>query len=120
MEEEEKKHFSYCCKSTATPEETAANEKLTKMKNTLVTPLYNVTLHDFYAVKDDLMKSQLYDVLGKMPKGGLHHVHTTAAPHVDVFLELTYDPLTYYNEREGLFKVFHDHTDKEDGFMQCV
>lgn len=52
------------------------------------------------------MGTQLYDVLSKMPKGGLHHVHTTAAPHVDVFVELTYEPETYYNEREGLFKVF--------------
>ena len=53
-----------------------------------------------------------------MPKGGLHHVHTTAAPHVDVYIELTYDPATYYNEREGLFKVFPDHA-KEDGYEAC-
>jgi len=65
------------------------------------------------------MQSQLYQVLSSMPKGGLHHVHTTAAPHVDVFLELTYDPVTYYNEREGLFKVFQDHENREDGFVRC-
>ena len=104
--EEEKKHFSYDVKSQATAEEHKANEKLTELKNSLVTPLYNVTIHDFYAVKDKLMKTQLYELLSKMPKGGLHHVHTTAAPHVDVFIELTYEPETYYNEREGLFKVF--------------
>ena len=89
------------------------------MKEQLVTPLYNVTIHDFYAVKDGLIESQLYQVLSKMPKGGLHHLHTTAAPHVDVFLELTYEPMTYYNEREGLFKVFQEIKDKEDGFMTC-
>mmetsp|Transcript_581 Transcript_581/g.939 ORF Transcript_581/g.939 Transcript_581/m.939 type:complete len:243 (+) Transcript_581:604-1332(+) len=54
-----------------------------------------------------------------MPKGGLHHVHTTAAPHVDVYIELTYDPVTYYNERSGLFKVFTSPAMKEDGFVQC-
>ena len=54
-----------------------------------------------------------------MPKGGLHHVHTTAAPHVDIFIELTYDPVTYYNEREGLFKVFENYQNVQDGFVQC-
>lgn len=54
-----------------------------------------------------------------MPKGGLHHVHTTAAPHVDVFIELTYDPVTYYNEREGLFKVFVNRANVQDGYVQC-
>ena len=78
-----------------------------------------MTIHDFYDVKDKLMETQLYQVLDKMPKGGLHHVHTTAAPHVDVFIELTYDPATYYNEREGLFKVFVTPDLKEDGFVQC-
>ena len=53
-----------------------------------------------------------------MPKGGLHHVHTTAAPHVDLYIEMTYNPVTYYNEREGLFKVFPDH-EKEDGYEPC-
>jgi len=65
------------------------------------------------------MQTQLYQILSKMPKGGLHHVHTTAAPHVDVFIELTYEPETYYNEREGLFKVFVNFANKEDGFVQC-
>jgi len=119
MAEEEKKHFSYDVKSQATDAERVANAKLTELKNSLVTPLYNVTIHDFYAVKDKLMQTQLYQILSKMPKGGLHHVHTTAAPHVDVFIELTYDPVTYYNEREGLFKVFQNHVNKEDGFVQC-
>lgn len=40
-----------------------------------------------------------------MPKGGLHHVHTTAAPSVDFYLKLTYNDSVYFNEREKLFKV---------------
>ena len=79
------------------------------MKNGFVTPVYNITIHDFFEVQEKLMKSQIYKVLDQMPKGALHHVHTTAAPPVDLFIELTYDPVTYYNEREGLFKVFPDH-----------
>ena len=85
-----------------------------------MTPLYNVTIHDFYAVKDGLMKTPLYQVLSDMPKGALHHVHTTASPHVDVFIALTYEEETYYNERQGLFKVFQNPKNKEDGFVKCI
>ena len=54
-----------------------------------------------------------------MPKGAIHHLHTSAAPPVDVYLRLTYDPIVYFNEREGLFKVYPQH-DKEDGYVSCV
>jgi hypothetical protein len=40
-----------------------------------------------------------------MPKGGLHHVHTTAAPAVDLYVKLTYNDFVYFNEREKIFKV---------------
>ena len=40
-----------------------------------------------------------------MPKGGLHHLHTTAAPSVDFYIKLTYNDAVYFNEREKLFKV---------------
>ena len=83
----------------------------------MVTPTYNVTIQDFYKVKSEVEASQLHQVLFAMPKGGLHHVHTTAAPHSDVYIELTYDDATYYNERSGLFKVFTNPAMKEDGFV---
>ena len=31
-----------------------------------------------------------------MPKGGLHHLHTTAAPSVDFYLKLTYNDFVYF------------------------
>jgi len=49
--------------------------------------------------------SELYNILDKMPKGGLHHLHTTAAPSVDFYIQLTYNDFVYFNEREKLFKV---------------
>ena len=54
-----------------------------------------------------------------MPKGALHHIHTSAAPHVDTYIELTYEKETHYNEREGLFKVFPD-MHHEDGYVPCT
>ena len=58
--EEEKKHFSYDCKSQATDAERAANEKLQQLKKTLVTPTYNVTIQNFYEVKEKVESSQLH------------------------------------------------------------
>lgn len=52
-----------------------------------------------------MMESELYKVLNMMPKGGLHHVHTTAAPSVDFYIKLTYNECVYFNERERLFRV---------------
>ena len=57
MESEAKKHFSYDQKSQATDEEKAANEKLQQLKKGLVTPLYNVTIQDFYEVKEKVEAS---------------------------------------------------------------
>ena len=54
-----------------------------------------------------------------MPKGALHHLHTTAGPHVETYIKLTYDPLVSYNEREGMFKVMVDGR-HEDGYVQCT
>jgi len=55
-----------------------------------------------------------------MPKGGLHHLHTTAAPSVDFYIQLTYNDAVYFNEREKLFKVapvrfkFHQSCNRKD------
>ncbi len=63
--------------------------------------------------------SQLYNILEKMPKGGLHHLHTTAAPSADFYVSLTYDDAVYFSEREMLFKVSPNGLD-EDGFLQTT
>ena len=117
--EEEKLHFSYDCHLTETEDERLANEKLQELKKTLCTPLYNVVLHDFFANQKKVESSKLYKVLDSMPKGGLHHIHTSAAPHVDTYIQLTYEDVTHYNEREGLFKVFTEGTHHEDGYVPC-
>lgn len=119
MEDDEKLHFSYECHLTQTEDEKLANEKLQKLKGDLLTPLHNIVLHNYFEKKEQIEKSNLFKVLDSMPKGGLHHIHTTAAPHVDTYIKLTYMKETHYNEREGLFKVFPDMR-HEDGYVSCV
>jgi hypothetical protein len=48
MKEEEEMHFSYSLEATLTEDERKANEKLTKLKEELVNPMYNVVIRDFY------------------------------------------------------------------------
>ena len=52
-----------------------------------------------------MRNSSLYEIFDSMPKGGLHHIHTTAAPSADFYVKLTYNDCVYFNEREQLFKV---------------
>ena len=66
-----------------------------------------------------MKNSTLYKIFDFMPKGGLHHLHTTAAPSVECYLKLTYNESVYFNEREKLFKVAPKGLD-EDGYVRCV
>lgn len=59
----------------------------------------------------------LYKVLNAMPKGAIHHLHTTAANPIEAYLKLTYDDRVYYNAREGLFKVYPKHEGVADGYL---
>ena len=55
-----------------------------------------------------------------MPKGAVHHIHTSASPPVDVYVKLTYNPIVYFNERDAIFKVFPKEEQVEDGYLRCV
>jgi adenosine deaminase CECR1 len=61
------------------------------------------------------------EILNKMPKGAIHHIHTSAAPPVNIYLSLTYNPIVYYNEKEKIFRIYpKGESQKEDGFISCV
>ena len=100
-------------------DEVAADKKMKKLMAELVNEDYNITVHNFFETRPVLLKSRLYEMLVAMPKGALHHLHTTASPSGDFYLKLTYDDAVYYNEREKLFKVSPTGL-QEDGFIQCT
>jgi hypothetical protein len=119
MKQEAALHFSYDLEAGLTQKERQANEKLTKLKEQLCNPNFNVVIRDFFEHKKMVEDSKLFEVLNMMPKGGIHHIHTTAAPPVGTYMQLTYDPIVYYNDREKMFKVFPKHK-KLDGYLQCT
>ena len=59
----------------------------------------------FTPSQENIRGSKLFKALKYMPKGAIHHIHLTAACPVDFLIELTYDPIVYFNERDGMFKV---------------
>lgn len=101
IEEEKDIHFSAAEAKTLNAAELSANKKLKALQSQLATPLHNVVIQDFYQMKPKLEAHQLHKVLDLMPKGALHHLHTTASPSVEEYIKLTYFNEVAYNEREG-------------------
>jgi hypothetical protein len=104
---EKRMHFSYDLEATLSDEERIADKILAKYKaqDRLKDDNFNIVIHDYFTHFDRLRNSKLYKIFDAMPKGGLHHVHTTAAPAVDLYVKLTYNNFVYFNEREKIFKV---------------
>ena len=80
---------------------------------------FNPVNHDFQEQLPAMLASPLYKFLLDMPKGALHHLHVTAGPSAETYVELTYDPAVYFNEREMMFKVAPNGL-QEDGYIRCV
>ena len=123
MLEDQKKHFSYDLEAGLTSEERKANEKLKQIISQLSQPKDDIILKNFYDTKPIVEKSKLYEVLEKMPKGAIHHLHTTASPPLQTYLDfILNDPMCFYNDREKILKVFPDYEKNtpRDGYLQVT
>lgn len=110
IEAEAKQHFSYGLEAGLTDAERKADGLLKVMREKVANNgELNRTIHDFFENKEVMESSDLFKVLNRMPKGAIHHIHTTAANPIDAYLKLTYDDRVYYNNREKLFKVYPKH-----------
>lgn len=103
-----------------TDKERRAAKVIEKFRSQLDNPDYNAAIRDFYANRKTIESSKLYELLNCMPKGAIHHIHTSAAPPVDEYLKLTYDPIVYYNEREKIFRIYpKGEEQRDDGYISC-
>ena len=95
---------------TLSDEEKQADIKLTAMRLKISNEdCDDKTIHNFFQNKKTMETSELFKALNAMPKGAIHHIHTTAANPIDAYLKLTYDERTYFSQRENLFKVYPLH-----------
>ena len=121
MQEDEEMDFSYALEAGLTDAERLADQKLVAWRNEIANDhTYNTTIHNFFEHKARLEKSMLFKALNVMPKGAIHHIHTSAANPIDAYMKLTYDDKTYYSKRDGLFKVYPKHENVAESYIQCV
>jgi adenosine deaminase CECR1 len=79
----------------------------------------NHTIHNYFQYRKNIEESKLFEVLDKMPKGGVHHIHSMAAHCLDMFLEITYDDRVFFSDKYKLFKVFTKEEFVEEGYLRC-
>ena len=114
-------HFSYELEASLTDAERAANKKICAAREEIANNEFlNRTIHNYFENKATMESSKLFKMLNTMPKGAIHHIHTTAANPIDAYLKLTYDDRTYYSQREDLFKVYPLHSNVQDGYIQTT
>ena len=121
MEADAQMDFGYALEASLTDAERLADEKLVAWREEIANDhTYNTTIHNFFKHKEMLEKSALFKALNVMPKGAIHHIHTSAANPISAYLKLTYDDKTYFSQRDSLFKVYPKHQDVADGYVQCT
>lgn len=56
-----------------------------------------------------------------MPKGAIHHIHSTASIPIEAFIDLTRDDIVYFNDRDKLLKCYPNPKKQEidQYYVQC-
>lgn len=101
------------------PDEEKVQAKLAELRGALGGQIPNPVLRDFYDSKPLMESSDLYAFLHAMPKGGVFHVHLTAACHVDYLLELSHEDIVFYNPETKVFRVEPTGAATEEGYRRC-
>ena len=106
MKKDAELDFSYGLEAGLTDDERLADKKLLEWRDEIASPVKNLTIHNFFVHNETMKKCKLYRALNVMPKGALHHVHTSAANPIECLLHLVDDPTVFYSKRDKLFKVY--------------
>ena len=86
--------------------EIAAEKKLFKLREEMLTEDPSCATGFYYDKLDALKSSKLYDCLNHMPKTAVHHIHLTAAAPISFLVEkLCYYDFVYFNQKDQMFKV---------------
>lgn len=54
-----------------------------------------------------------------MPKGAIHHIHSTAAIPVQAFIKLTKYDFVYFNDRDKLLKCYPNGQNIDEHYVKC-
>ncbi|KAJ8712741.1 hypothetical protein PYW08_008045 [Mythimna loreyi] len=98
--------------------ETIANNILMKWKMKELNTSHDDPLHfnfseHYFSYKKNIEKSKVYQIIRRMPKGAVLHVHSTLMLHADILIKLTYENhLHVCYENEGILLYFSESTPK--------
>lgn len=89
-----------------TDDEKKANEVLMHWKNKEVDEAfensqYNNFSKHYFAYKDDIWKSKVYQIIRKMPKGAALHIHSSMMLDPDTLMSFTYEDHLYICREPG-------------------
>ncbi|KAJ8711079.1 hypothetical protein PYW07_008321 [Mythimna separata] len=81
-------------------DETIVNDILMKWKMKELNPSYTNPQHfnfskHYFSYKNDIENSKVYQIIRRMPKGAVLHVHSSLMLHPDVLVKLTYEKHLY-------------------------
>uniref|UniRef100_A0A7S3CMS7 Adenosine deaminase n=1 Tax=Strombidium rassoulzadegani TaxID=1082188 RepID=A0A7S3CMS7_9SPIT len=112
--------FSHDLEGSLSEDEKKANLVFVKLREEIANnETLNQTIHNYFEYKDRLQASKFYAILDKMPKGGVHHIHSLAAHCLDVFIDITKDDRVYFSDKFKKFKVFTKAEFVEEGYQRC-
>ncbi|KAJ8711080.1 hypothetical protein PYW07_008322 [Mythimna separata] len=113
---EEETHKAVGGKQNLNANETIANNILMRWKMKELNTSYNDPQHfnfskHYFSYKKNIEKSKVYQIIRRMPKGAVLHVHSTLMLHADLLVKLTYEDHLYVcYEDEGILLHFSEST----------
>ena len=105
--------------ATLTDEERQADEKLRNLRDKIASKDYSCTINRFKELHEFIQQSEIYRAINLMPKGGIHHIHSTAAIPIEAFIEITREDFVYYNDRDKLLKCYPKQVNIDPYYVKC-
>lgn len=102
-----------------TDAERKADLKLAKLRDVISSKDYSCTINRFKELHHIILESDIYRALNIMPKGAIHHIHSTASIPIEAFIEITKEDFVYYNDRDKLLKCYPKQTNIDPYYVKC-
>ena len=80
---------------------------------------YSCTINKFKELHHKINESEIYRAIDSMPKGAIHHIHSTATIPVEAFIDITREDFVYYNDRDKLLKCYPNQKNIDPYYVKC-
>ena len=119
LDQDAQRSFSYGLEATLTEEERKADIKLCALRDKIASKDYSCTINKFKELHEFIQQSEIYKAIDLMPKGAIHHIHSTACIPIDAFIEITKEDIVYFNDRTKLLKCYPKPVNIDPHYVKC-